>query len=103
MEVSDGWFNYCEFIYVVYGFRWFGGVYLWFDTVGLVGTENLEFIDCLTYGVFSIRVSVLRLAMIDFNWMLHSLTTGHRNPLNNATSDFYLGIFPSYMFTSSPY
>ena len=91
MKVSDGWSNAWDFIDVVYGF-WCIGVSghdfcTWFTIVELVGIEYRGFIDCCTSILFNIRVSVLRLMMLTFNGMIHSLSTGHHQNFNTDASD----------------
>ena len=78
-------------------------IFTWFTTVGLYETENMESLDCVTSGLFSCRMSVLRLVMFSLNGMHHSLSTGHLQPVNTSASDiFILAVCPSYIFTSSP-
>ena len=63
----------------------------------------MEFLDCFPSGLFTSRVSVLRLVMFYFNGMCQSISTGHRQTFNIYSSDIsILVVRQLYMFTSSP-
>ena len=53
-------------------------VFTCFTTVGLVRTENMEFLDCHPSGLFNGRVLVLWLVMFSYNGMQHIIDTRHR-------------------------
>ena len=78
-------------------------VFTWFTTVELFGTKNMEFLDCCTYGLFNIRVSVLRLLMFLFNGVHHNISTCYHKKFYTPASDvFILAVYPSYMFILCP-
>ena len=73
-------------------------VFTWFTNVGLIETENLEFIDCFPSGLFIISVSVLRLVMLDFNCMHRIIATGHLQHFNTAPYDILFWIFVHHIY-----